>query len=493
MAEGALKAGAARRHLAGVWLALFAYVLAFALFYPQVLTVSDEASYMRQAFAWSRGQTTVEILDPSTLEPAPVIPGDYPPGTSLLMAPLMAAGGWRAGFLLGPLSVCVVVLIMANWLQREGRNPLFSLLFLTYPATLVMSRCGMSDLPSAALVAASLYLLWFAQGRLSWMAGAGFVAGASLMLRETNALLCACFFLGALVRREKGWPALVAAGLAGTALRPLVQWLLLGDALHLKGNYPGFSFAALAHTAPFHLGALLLLFPGGLAFAALYRGQRRIELWATVAVFVGLYLVYDYNAAASAGLKQWVLTSRFFIPLLPLLVLACAECVTRLSAQAATPQARVAMARMGSLAAPALVLAAALAAWLVHWQHQLWASHQRGLLLALYAGTEADAPVITNLDASARFFNEIYASELGQRLVLSMDGCDDATLDRVLKRYGRCTIALVERQDSERWREATAARLARVEALKSRFAVEEQSRSTALSGETAHFWTVRKP
>ncbi|HRJ77671.1 MAG TPA: hypothetical protein PLF37_04085 [Planctomycetota bacterium] len=492
MEEATTVTNEARRHMFGVWLALGAYVLAFAVFYPQLLTISDETSYMRQAWAYAQGQTSVEVLDPSSLQVARVHPSDYPPGTSLLMAPLMAAGGWRAGFLLGPLACCLVVLLLAHWLGRLGRSPLFALLFLCYPATLVLSRCGMSEMPSAALVSLSLYLFWFARGRKVWMAAAGFVAGLSLLLRETNALVCAFFFLGSLLRREQGCWALVAGGLAGTALRPLALELLLGNALHVKGGYPDFLLGAVPGNMPFHLGALLLLFPGGLLWAALYRGPRRFELWATVAFFPGLYLLYDYNAAASAGLKQWVLTSRFFIPLLPLLVIAAAESCTALSRSlGSSPGARVALARLRSLAAPMLVLAAVSATWIVNWQHQLWASQQRGLLLALYAGTEADAPVVTNLDASARFVNEIYAAELGPRIVLSMDATDEGAMGRVLERFGRCTIALVERRDSERWQEVSTRRLAWIEGLKGHFEVEDVNTSSVGTGERVHFWTVR--
>ena len=120
MEEATTVTNEARRHMFGVWLALGAYVLAFAVFYPQLLTISDETSYMRQAWAYAQGQTSVEVLDPSSLQVARVHPSDYPPGTSLLMAPLMAAGGWRAGFLLGPLACCLVVLLLAHWLGRLG-------------------------------------------------------------------------------------------------------------------------------------------------------------------------------------------------------------------------------------------------------------------------------------------------------------------------------------------------------------------------------------
>lgn len=98
---------------------------------------------------------------------------------------------------------------------------------------------------------------------------------------------------------------------------------------------------------------------------------------------------------------------------------------------------------------------------------------------------------MTNLDASARFVNEIYAAELGPRIVLSMDATDEGAMGRVLERFGRCTIALVERRDSERWQEVSTRRLAWIEGLKGHFEVEDVNTSSVGTGERVHFWTVR--
>ena len=63
-----------------------------------------------------------------------------------------------------------------------------------------------------------------------------------------------------------------------------------------------------------YLTALLVLVPGGLIFTLFYRGKRWIELVLTVVVYVGIFVDWNYNGAASGGLKQWMLSLRFLIP-----------------------------------------------------------------------------------------------------------------------------------------------------------------------------------
>jgi len=487
--------GAPRWRLVGIVLALAAYVLAFSLFYPSVLTVSDEAAYVEQASAFASGRTTVSMFDAATMRDVPVLPSSYPPGTSLFLAPFMACFGWRGAFLLGLLSVCFTVLLTAHWLVREGRDPRFALLFLTYPAVLVMSRCGMSDVPSAALVTLGLYLFWFADGRRGWFATAGFVAGVSILLRETNAMVFAFFFLSALLRRQTGSGFLILGGLAGSGLRLIMAGLLTGDPFFFRPDYPGFSLVAVGHNAIFHLGALMVLFPGGLVWIACYRGRHRAEVAITVAAFVSLFLLYDYNAANSGGLKQWILTSRFFIPLLPVLIVATTEALPRLLRGALSRAAVLAPNASGhqtSIAGAAFVLIACTGSFVAHWQHWVWSTHQKAVLTSLLASTTPNTPVFTNLDATRKFFNQTYAGSDGVRRVISLDVLTDSTMDRLLSRFGVVQIAIVTRSDSPYWARSSEGRLNQVEDLTKRFSVELHFHLPLPSGETVSVWSVRQ-
>ncbi len=54
----------------------------------------------------------------------------------------------------------------------------------------------------------------------------------------------------------------------------------------------------------------MVLVPGGLIAVALYRGSRRPELIATVALFVAFYLMYDYSGFTSGMAKRLILGPR---------------------------------------------------------------------------------------------------------------------------------------------------------------------------------------
>jgi hypothetical protein len=100
------------------WLAaiLVAYISGFALFAPQVVLVFDEAHYVRAAWAFSRGAIAVEVreglLGAVRREP----PSTYPPGTSLLQAPLVRVLGFPGAPLASALCLCLTVLVLARWL-----------------------------------------------------------------------------------------------------------------------------------------------------------------------------------------------------------------------------------------------------------------------------------------------------------------------------------------------------------------------------------------
>src|SRR6188474_484725 len=163
------------------------YVSGYALFPAGVFTSSDESAYVEQAVVFANGSL------------ASVSP--YPPGTSLLQSPLVAIAGWRAAAWLSLLAVGATVLLMARWLRDAGYHPGFALLFFAYAPTLVMARIGTSDVPSAAMVTLGLWLFWTGQdARWKWGL-AGWLAGFSILLRETNVLLFLPFVLAAAARR----------------------------------------------------------------------------------------------------------------------------------------------------------------------------------------------------------------------------------------------------------------------------------------------------
>ena len=209
---------------------LLLYAAGFLAFSPRVVSVRDEVAYIRQAAAFAAGEATVVEKEALSGQTRRVPASTYPPGTSALQAPFVSLGGWRWAALASLLCLAVTVLLLAGWLRREGRSPLFALLVLGYPPALALSRLAMSDLPSAAVVTLGLSLFWRGQdGPGAWWLASGFTAGLSLLFRETNALLFAPLFTGALLRRERKALALMAGVAAAVPLRLLSSALLFAS------------------------------------------------------------------------------------------------------------------------------------------------------------------------------------------------------------------------------------------------------------------------
>lgn len=446
-----------RWDLALVWAALALYACGFLYFYPNALTNSDEVAYVRQAVAFSSGHATVERVDPFSGHPTWIHPSQYPAGTSSLMAPFVWLAGWRGAFLLGLLALCGCTLITTRWISDTGASPLFALSVLGYVPAMVMARTGMSDVPSACLVAAGLWLFWDEDQKTPWRrVAAGFIAGASICFRETNPLLFALFFVGALVRRERHMRGLIFGGLAGLACRPFSALLVYGNALYVKDPGYGFTGVYLQQNLAIYLGALLLFMPAGLIFTVFYRGKRAVELIATIFIFASVYVVYDYNGNASGGLKQWVLAMRFMIPMIPLVAFAMAHTCTRWYRSVSNslqPEGKRLWRYVSRGTAAVWVTGILLVTFVVNWRSYLWSSAYEEVVKTVYDNTDPAQPIMADEPATIKFLNELN----GQRMLVDLDLGNAGIqmrryeLLRLLDRYKTVQLVLFSRDDSDYW------------------------------------------
>lgn len=430
---------------AAVVLALALYVICFAAFPPRVLIVSDEASYVRQSQALAAGRLTVETRNPQTGERLRVLPSSYPIGTSALQVPFVWVGGWRAASVASVLSLITTVLVLMRWLEREGRSPLFALLVLGFPPALFMGRIAMSDVPSMALTTVGLFLFFRADGGSfrDWLI-AGLFAGVSLALRESNPLVFVVLFAGAVIRRDRNWPALLLGGLLGGSVRPLTAFLITGDPFFVR--HQAASILALhtaAHNVVLYLFALLVMVPGGLIAAVAYRGRRRPEVIATILGFTAFYATYGYGAVESGWQRQLILGPRFFLPLLPLLVVAIADVVPRLIARARSAPLR----RLVTLTTTLWVLAVLIAIVATHVVVDRWGRTYETIVRALYDSTRPGIALVVDPKALYKYANELY----GDRIILSWEEVPADMIPRALGVYGSLQVALLYRSDSDYW------------------------------------------
>ncbi len=429
------------------------YVIAFALFYPKIPINVDESAYLNQAILISRGQTaTYKIHAPSGAVVAHYA-SDYPIGTAALMAPFILAAGWRGAYVAPLLSLVVGVLLTARWLREAGRSPIFSLLVLGFPPTLVMGRVAMSDVPSLAVVTLGLWLFWrgLRGNWLAWLAS-GFVAGASLIFRESNVLPFVGFYAGALIRRDRNVWALVVGGLAGVAVRLATSHWIYSDPLHFKGSSAVFMRHGLTGALAFQALGLLVLVPGGLLAAFAYRGARWPELIASVAIFSAFYLAFGYAAVELGFGKRIILGLRFYIPLLPLLAFAVAEVAPRIWQRvidAATPERAGRIRALTVFVFAVWLSAIALACVAVHPFFDRFTASQVAIRDAIREHVESDTLIISNLLATIEYLPWLEA-RYGPVNIVDITPQD---ANQLARRYSKYDLVLLEKSESRFWRD----------------------------------------
>ncbi|HXV36055.1 MAG TPA: hypothetical protein VEC18_02835 [Myxococcota bacterium] len=444
---------ALRRDWALVAAVVLVYAIGYAIYYPKIPINADEAAYLNQAVLLSRGQTVSFKIDAPTGAVLAHRASDYPLGTAALLAPFVGVAGSRGAYVAPLLCLVLGVALTARWLQDAGRSPLFALLVLGFPPTLALGRVAMSDVPSLAVVALGLWLFWRGLGgsRLAWLAS-GFAAGASLCIRESNALPFVGFFAGALLRRDRHSLLLVVGGIAGVALRLASSAWAFGNPLHYKSSSAVFMRHGLLDAFALQALGLLVFVPGGLLCAIAYRGARRAEVIAGCLLFSGFYLLFGYAAAELGLLNRIALGLRFYIPLLPLLAFAAAEAMPRF--------ARSALAWAGPRRAPLLRSLAwqAIALWIggiaigaaaVHPILDRFTSSQLAIRDAIREHAGVDSLVLSNLIATVEYLPWLEA-RYGPINVADITPSQASAL---VRRHPNAYLVLLDKSESRFWRE----------------------------------------
>jgi 4-amino-4-deoxy-L-arabinose transferase-like glycosyltransferase len=434
-----------------VLLALGLYTIGYASHYPRVFTNNDEGRYAAETRAFlDTGSIFVPKTHPLTGETESVAPGDYPFGMIALMAPFVEAFGWRGAFFPSFLCLLIAVLATARWLQEERRSPVFALVLLGFPAALVAGRLAMSDSARTAVAALGLWLFFRGLDRhKGWWLASGFVAGAALSLRESAVLPFVPLFAGALLRRDRGWIWLLLGGLAGTAAHLAGNQILFGTPLFVRGAvfYP--FDAAVWDRLWLYLVGLLVFVPGGLLLGLDYRGRRRPEVVATIALFFLFYLFQAYGMVESGTLKRIVTALRYFAPLLPLLAFAMAETLPRrLAGIAARSAAAAAFERRAGVLAALWIAGVAAASLAVHPGFARWSASQAEIRDAIERNVPRDAVMIGN-GAAIRKFADEYAREF---VILSRLELAEDDTRALAARHPDFFVVFLDRSDSDYWR-----------------------------------------
>ena len=443
---------------------LAAYAAGFMAFPPRALLVVDESLYVSQAMAFAQGGRLLEGA--RILVPPDSVPwmSNFPPGTSLLQTPLVALGGWRAAAALSVLSLVIATLATMFTLRRTGAPPAFALLVPGFAGSLLFGRMAMRDMPSAAIVALGLLMFLDAGAGRGRIFAGGLLAGTALLFREPNVLLMAPFVAGAIVPRRQNAVPVLAGVAAGVGLRLLIANAMFGDPLFVRASGYGFSAAGALHNAPQYFVILMLFVPLGLALPFLYRGPLRREMVSAIALFVGLYLFYDYSSERENGaMKGLVLSMRYMIPALPLLAVMAADVAPRVFDS--LPDAARSLARRAGVPAGIALIVAVFGSHVA--VHRLEAAPLR-VVTAIRNATRAAVPLIINSKATFKYVSPVY----GPRRLILRDALSGEEVPELLRTLGRLQVVFLDRGDSEMFVEDAGANQHFLEIVRTRCTVK---------------------
>lgn len=287
------------------------------LWLPNQLMITDEVSYYFQAKNWLGGNSNNTIIDAVSGTTHTLIEGHYPPGTSFVLSildwiykPLLYSSGIL--YLLGS------IFIMYKCLKKLDLPIIaLSILYLYIPLIFI-TRTTMSEMPSLLLVASGVYLYYLNSTRsYLWLA---FITGLSISFRETNILLLAPLSFSI----SRNYILSILTFIAGASFRTIGYYILTGDPFLLKEGYP-FGFEFLPDTLIIYSVVLLILLPfSPLWFTKVPRESLRPFALSLIS-FLILHLVYGYVAHVYSGFTNGLLLNgRFWIPALPIFVIALA-------------------------------------------------------------------------------------------------------------------------------------------------------------------------
>lgn len=345
---------ARRRLVLGLALAVAAlFFLATHQYWVPADSNFDENAYLLSGKLLARtGSPGFKPPDPYSLvgmtwitAPAGRCYAKYPLGMTLLMAAAVKAGGLRAPFWISPV-LMTLGLLGVFLLVREAVGSFAGLLAILAMAASPVLLAETNDPDSHAGVfflttwGMLLLLRWWRTGRLHQAALAGLLLGLSAITRYTEGLLLLPLAIVALLALGRPWSRRRLAG----AVTLVAGWLLpvgLQTAFNLRVFHRLTGYDATNESTAFGLGYLArhaglvlrqlfalglpLLFPLavlGLALLAWRERRLGLVLWAWALPGLVLYAAYYW-------VVDDVAYTRFFLTLLPPLVLGMAWLLTR--------------------------------------------------------------------------------------------------------------------------------------------------------------------
>jgi len=341
-----------RRQAWVVWLIGSAFVLTLlVLFYPRTTVSVDEERYLAMAGYLMRGQAFDRSSEAWFWKPRP--DGIHFDRTVYSLSPLCSAllipfvkAGWRSSCLLGTVAHVLAFGGMIYVLRRRGLSPLWAMLYLLYPTSILYSRMIMVDVPSSALVVLMLVLLH--RERPNYFV-AGLVMGLAILLKLSNLPVIGMFALVTFV--EDLMPR--RSGSASGADAPRFRWFWMGlgmlpgllvlatiNTIFFNGpfsnGYMGiaggyFRWTYFVRYLPFYVKSLMTMYPLMLITPLFLRGRYRREMGLSCLASLIFFSAYYTMDQGNTWYEYMVRGLRFQLIVVPFYTIAYAEASTRLA------------------------------------------------------------------------------------------------------------------------------------------------------------------
>ncbi len=308
-----------------LWVILF--FISYLIFYPENWMITDAYNYVNRGIAFSEGQSNWVITDFLTEESINLIPAPYNTGTSFFFAIFMTLLSKKALFLVPLFQVVLSVYLLSVTIKKNNQSQSALALLGLSLALMFFSRSAMSCMPSFLLISITCYL--FFRSEIHWKSafGLGFLAAFGFWFRESNVFLIAPFVLYCLYENVKLLPSILLGFILGLGPK-IIADLLVYDTWWFSSASSGFSIYSIIDHLPEYGIILIVLIPLSILFIGLYKGKGDRTIKVGSLAFILLYLVYNYTAVEFSGLlKGSFLTSRFMIPLLPIVVMCAANLI----------------------------------------------------------------------------------------------------------------------------------------------------------------------
>lgn len=309
-------------------LLLFAllYVLVFIFFYPPFYMSEDSQIYSRQAYLLMHGKffITNPLYQYTYTVGENGFFSKYPVGQSLWLMPFLLLG-WNALFLSGLVMHLLGFFVFYKLIKRAGINPLYSLFYLFFPASVFVSRTLLSETASMVLILAGLYFYLRDSKKDSLLSGVAF--GLSFLFRYPNVIAFFPFALFSLIKDRKKFLHLVAGFLPFIGISLIYNFLTYGNPFTIGYSFSGeFNLFSLP-LFPFRLFDYIVLlsiaFPLMFFSIFLFRSEAKKEIAAAALLTVLFYSFY--TATHMEGkLQDVVIGFRYILPIVPFFIFAYA-------------------------------------------------------------------------------------------------------------------------------------------------------------------------